>query len=39
MTASIIDGKMFAENLKEEIARKVKTLKINHNLKIGRAHV
>jgi len=32
MTASIIDGKMFAENLKEEIARKVETLKINHNL-------
>ena len=39
MTASIIDGKMFAENLKEEIARKVKTLKINHNLTPGLAVV
>jgi len=37
MTASIIDGKMFAENLKEEIARKVETLKINHNLTPGLA--
>jgi len=39
MTASIIDGKMFAANLKEEIARKVKTLKINHNLTPGLAVV
>ena len=39
MTASIIDGKMFAENLKEKIARKVKTLKINHNLTPGLAVV
>ncbi|MDB4218799.1 bifunctional methylenetetrahydrofolate dehydrogenase/methenyltetrahydrofolate cyclohydrolase FolD [Emcibacteraceae bacterium] len=39
MTASIIDGKMFAENLKEEIARKVETLKINHNLTPGLAVV
>jgi methylenetetrahydrofolate dehydrogenase (NADP+)/methenyltetrahydrofolate cyclohydrolase len=39
MTASIIDGKIFAENLKEEIARKVKTLKINHNLTPGLAVV
>ena len=39
MTASIIDGKMFAEDLKEEIARKVKTLKINHNLTPGLAVV
>ncbi|MBT7605280.1 MAG: bifunctional methylenetetrahydrofolate dehydrogenase/methenyltetrahydrofolate cyclohydrolase FolD [Kordiimonadaceae bacterium] len=37
MTASIIDGKMFAKNLKEEIARKVETLKINHNLTPGLA--
>jgi len=39
MTASIIDGKMFAANLKEEIARKVRTLKINHNLTPGLAVV
>ncbi|MDC1428517.1 bifunctional methylenetetrahydrofolate dehydrogenase/methenyltetrahydrofolate cyclohydrolase FolD [Emcibacteraceae bacterium] len=39
MTASIIDGKIFAENLKEKIARKVKTLKINHNLTPGLAVV
>tara|TARA_B110000858_G_scaffold124491_1_gene141927 strand:+ start:15210 stop:16091 length:882 start_codon:yes stop_codon:yes gene_type:complete len=39
MTASIIDGKIFAENLKEEIARKVETLKINHNLTPGLAVV
>ncbi|MBT6466053.1 MAG: bifunctional methylenetetrahydrofolate dehydrogenase/methenyltetrahydrofolate cyclohydrolase FolD [Kordiimonadaceae bacterium] len=39
MTASIIDGKMFAKNLKEEIARKVETLKINHNLTPGLAVV
>ena len=39
MTASIIDGKIFAANLKEEIARKVKTLKINHNLTPGLAVV
>ena len=39
MTASIIDGKMFAKNLKEEITRKVKTLEINHNLTPGLAVV
>ena len=37
MTASLIDGKIFAKNLKEEIARKVETLKINHNLTPGLA--
>ncbi|MBT4147135.1 MAG: bifunctional methylenetetrahydrofolate dehydrogenase/methenyltetrahydrofolate cyclohydrolase FolD [Kordiimonadaceae bacterium] len=39
MTASIIDGKAFAANLKEQIARKVSILKENHNLTPGLAVV
>ena len=39
MTASIIDGKAFAANLKEDIARKVQILKNNHNLTPGLAVV
>lgn len=39
MTASIIDGKAFAANLKEGIARKVTSLKENHNLTPGLAVV
>lgn len=39
MTASIIDGKAFAANLKDEIARKVGILKENHDLTPGLAVV
>ena len=39
MTASIIDGKAFAANLKEEIARKVQIIKDSHNLTPGLAVV
>lgn len=39
MTASIIDGKAFAANLKEDVARKVAFLKANHNLTPGLAVV
>lgn len=39
MTADIIDGKAFAENLKEKIARKVAQLKENHDLVPGLAVV
>lgn len=39
MTASIIDGKAFAANLKEEIARKVSILNENHGLTPGLAVV
>ncbi len=39
MTASIIDGKAFAANLKEEIARKVRILKELHGLIPGLAVV
>lgn len=39
MTASIIDGKAFAANVKEDVARKVETLKNDHNLTPGLAVV
>jgi len=39
MTASIIDGKEFATNLKEKIAKKVTFLKQNHDLTPGLAVV
>lgn len=39
MTASIIDGKAFAANVKEDVARKVETLKKDHNLTPGLAVV
>lgn len=39
MTADIIDGKAFATNLKETIARKVSQLKENHNIIPGLAVV
>lgn len=39
MTASIIDGKAFAANLKEKIARKVQIIKDSHNLTPGLAVV
>lgn len=39
MTAAIIDGKAFAANLKEEITRKVQTLKEQHGLTPGLAVV
>lgn len=39
MTASIIDGKAFAANLKEDVARKVQVLKKNYNLTPGLAVV
>ncbi|MCC3861933.1 bifunctional methylenetetrahydrofolate dehydrogenase/methenyltetrahydrofolate cyclohydrolase FolD [Pseudemcibacter aquimaris] len=39
MTASIIDGKAFAANVKETVARKVETLKNDHDLTPGLAVV
>lgn len=39
MSASIIDGKAFAENLKNDVAQKVGILKKNHNLTPGLAVV
>jgi len=39
MTASIIDGKAFAANLKEDIAKKVTILKNDHGIKPGLAVV